>query len=222
MSSQKGNSKRTRGQKYQNKSAFKNNLHDTSKMTKLLNELAVTGVCKHCSEIIDWKIKYKKYKPLTQAKKCTKCLQKTVKKAYYIICEPCAKKHEVCAKCGKNEEIVQEPLPSEAEEARMQSQFEQELKLLPERKRKTFLRLQASGKLTGENLKTTEQENTDLCQSSDSSDEDENSDDRIEQSICEAENVIVEGQETFNGGEPISGGQGAETVCGRGADTVSE
>lgn len=35
-----------------------------------------------------------------------KCLQKTVKDPYHIICRPCAGKLEICAKCGKQEEIV--------------------------------------------------------------------------------------------------------------------
>lgn len=35
-----------------------------------------------------------------------KCLQKTVKDSYYIICKPCALQLELCAKCGKKEEIV--------------------------------------------------------------------------------------------------------------------
>lgn len=35
-----------------------------------------------------------------------KCLQKAVKDPYHIICRPCASKLEVCAKCGKEEEIV--------------------------------------------------------------------------------------------------------------------
>lgn len=35
-----------------------------------------------------------------------KCLQKTVKDPYHTICRPCAGKLEICAKCGKQEEIV--------------------------------------------------------------------------------------------------------------------
>lgn len=35
-----------------------------------------------------------------------KCLQKTVKDAYHVMCKPCALKLELCAKCGKKEEIV--------------------------------------------------------------------------------------------------------------------
>jgi len=41
----------------------------------------VSTVCQRCKEQIEWKIKYKKYKPLSQAKTCTHCKQRTVKKA---------------------------------------------------------------------------------------------------------------------------------------------
>lgn len=68
MSTRKGNNKK-RGQKHQNTTTFKNNLHDTSKTTKTINNLLVQGVCERCRSIIEWKKKYKKYKPLTTPKK---------------------------------------------------------------------------------------------------------------------------------------------------------
>lgn len=68
MSSQRGNAQRCRGQKYQNKTAFKNTMHDTSRKTKVINNIAATGCCARCKDIIDWKVKYKKYKLLTQPK----------------------------------------------------------------------------------------------------------------------------------------------------------
>ncbi|KPP57727.1 hypothetical protein Z043_124524, partial [Scleropages formosus] len=64
------------------------------------------GVCQHCKDILEWKVKYNKYKPLTQPRKCVKCLQKTVKDAYYIICKPCALSMGVCCKCGKEKDVV--------------------------------------------------------------------------------------------------------------------
>lgn len=92
MSTQKGNSSRSRPQKYKNRTAFKNNLHDTSNKTKMINGLQVGDVCQRCKDIIEWKIKYKKYKPLTQPKKCVKCGNKAVKRAYNIMCLECAHK----------------------------------------------------------------------------------------------------------------------------------
>ncbi|XP_069085025.1 uncharacterized protein C9orf85 homolog [Pleurodeles waltl] len=106
MSSQRGNVSRTRPQRHQNETVFKNNKFDTSSLTKKLNTKVHEAVCQHCKEVLEWRVKYKKFKALTQPKKCVKCLQKTVKDAYHIICKPCASKLEICAKCGKKEEIV--------------------------------------------------------------------------------------------------------------------
>lgn len=69
MSTQKGNASRTRVQKHKNIRAFKNDLYDTSHMCKKINELEFYGICNRCKDIIDWKVKYKKYKPLTTSKK---------------------------------------------------------------------------------------------------------------------------------------------------------
>ena len=69
MSTRRKGDNKKKGQKYQNTVAFKNNLHDKSKTTKAINSLVVRGVCERCREIIEWKKKYKKYKPLTAPKK---------------------------------------------------------------------------------------------------------------------------------------------------------
>lgn len=105
MSTARGNSNRNRPQKHQNRTVFKNDLHDSSHQTKLLNSLQISGVCKRCKDILDWKIKYKKYKPLTAPRKCVGCDQKTVKHAYHMLCKQCAKEKNVCAKCCKAAEV---------------------------------------------------------------------------------------------------------------------
>jgi hypothetical protein len=69
MSSQRGNLSRTRKQKYQNAGTFKNNLHDTSQTTKKINTIEHKGVCDHCKEVLEWKIHFRKYKLMAQAKK---------------------------------------------------------------------------------------------------------------------------------------------------------
>lgn len=69
MSSQKGNVKKTGPPKHQNAFGFKNSMHDTSGRSKAINDLKVEGCCQACKEVIEWKIKYKKYKPLTVMKK---------------------------------------------------------------------------------------------------------------------------------------------------------
>ncbi|XP_038625701.1 uncharacterized protein C9orf85 homolog [Tachyglossus aculeatus] len=106
MSSQKGNVARTRPQRHQNTFSFKNDKFDTSVQTKKNNAKLHDGVCKRCKEILEWRVKFSKYKPLSKPKKCVKCLQKTVKDSYHIICRPCAHELDLCAKCGKKEEIV--------------------------------------------------------------------------------------------------------------------
>ncbi len=36
----------------------------------------------------------------------TKCLEKSVKRAYCIVCDGCCKKLQLCAKCGGQKDIV--------------------------------------------------------------------------------------------------------------------
>lgn len=58
---------------------------------------------------------------------------------------------QLCAKCGKKEEIVCRPEPSVAEKAQMEAKFQMELKSLSERKRRTFMRyLDRLGKVKDE------------------------------------------------------------------------
>ncbi|XP_076855151.1 uncharacterized protein C9orf85 homolog [Brachyhypopomus gauderio] len=106
MSSRRGGASSSRSQKYQNTTAFKNDKYGASPRVKKANAKVHDGLCQRCKEILEWKVKYNKYKLLTQPRKCVKCLQKSVKDAYYIMCKPCALKLELCAKCGKKEEIV--------------------------------------------------------------------------------------------------------------------
>lgn len=147
MSSRKGDNKK-KGQKYQNANAFKNNLHDISKTAKAINGLVVQGVCERCREIIEWKKKYKKYKPLTAPKKCVKCGQKTVKHAYHTICMNCAAEHGVCEKCGSTGSGIERSKGTEAEQAAKDSQLQAEIKYLSERERRTFFRALERGTLT--------------------------------------------------------------------------
>ncbi|XP_049822676.1 uncharacterized protein C9orf85 homolog isoform X2 [Aethina tumida] len=160
MSSQKGNTARTRPQKHKNKTAFKNNLHDTSNKTKLINSIHVSDVCVRCKEIIEWKIKYKKYKPLTQPRKCVKCDQKTVKKAYHVMCLECGKKLGLCTKCCEAKEVVQAP-PDEREQLKLDNEMKALLQSLPERKRRTFLRYMEKKNRENVEVKPTDEEQKD-------------------------------------------------------------
>lgn len=48
-------------------------------------------VCQRCREKIEWKKKYRKYKPLTAPAKCEKCGNRNVKAAYHHLCDDCAR-----------------------------------------------------------------------------------------------------------------------------------
>ncbi|CAO1390508.1 unnamed protein product [Diamesa serratosioi] len=147
MSNSRGDCQRKRAQKYKNRTVFKNDLYDKSDRIKKLNSMSINEVCEQCKAVIEWKIKYSKYKALTQPKSCNKCQQRTVKKAYHVICRNCAIEHRQCAKCLKTEEQVLEEgkilIPAEpTPEERLKLKIEMQtlIKYLPERKRRTFLR----------------------------------------------------------------------------------
>ncbi|MED6252435.1 hypothetical protein CHARACLAT_024360 [Characodon lateralis] len=106
MSSQRGNVSRSRAPKHQNATAFKNDKYGATAQVKKANSKIHNGLCQHCKGVLEWKVKYNKYKPLTQPKKCVKCSQKTVRDAYHIVCKPCSLQLEICCKCGKKEDIV--------------------------------------------------------------------------------------------------------------------
>lgn len=144
MSTKKGNNTK-KGQRHQNTKAFKNNLHDTSKKTKQINSLKVGGVCVRCREIIEWRKKYKKYKPLTAPKKCVRCELKTIKHAYHTVCSKCAQQAGVCEKCGEVREIAAKSEPTPAERASKDSMLQQEIKSMTERQRRTYFRHNEEG-----------------------------------------------------------------------------
>lgn len=158
MSTQRGNVSRTRVQKYKNRTVFKNDLHDKTPQQKRINSLHISEVCQHCKGVIEWKIKYKKYKPLTQPKTCTKCQQKKIRKAYHVLCRDCALEAKVCAKCLKSAEEVEiePPQPTPEEELKLKVEMERLIKSFPERKRRAFLRYMEKGKKEQEELEEKE------------------------------------------------------------------
>lgn len=86
-------------------------MHDTSKKTALLNQLEMDGLCARCEAIIEWKIRYKKHKPLTKPRTCIRCGQRSVKRAYFTTCELCISAFNTCGKCGQEINAVP-PLPA--------------------------------------------------------------------------------------------------------------
>lgn len=93
------------GQKYQNAVAFHHNKN--SKKTKKILSFPIDGVCDRCRQILEWRKKFRKYKPLTVPRRCCRCQQKTVREAYHQFCKPCAADEDVCAKCLKS---AQDPI----------------------------------------------------------------------------------------------------------------
>jgi hypothetical protein len=130
-----GESKR-KPQKYQNSYTYQHNKN--SKLTCKIAALPIEDLCQRCTEILEWKKKYRKYKSLTVPKKCIKCAQKTIHEAYHVICNSCSNKDHICAKC-------QETLTSPDETTQSQFVIEEELPLhivetMRERERRTYIR----------------------------------------------------------------------------------
>ncbi|KAJ1812450.1 hypothetical protein LPJ56_003869, partial [Coemansia sp. RSA 2599] len=132
------------GQKYQNTFAYTHN--KGSKTTKKILALPVDGLCKRCTDQILWRKQYRKYKPLTMAKKCVWCQLKKVKKAYHVICDDCAASKGVCAKCLGMEEIVEGINPKTPQEILKEEQdLERKLASMRERQRRSYLRKLSRG-----------------------------------------------------------------------------
>jgi hypothetical protein len=109
--------------KYKNSTKFRHN--PGSKLTKVINEYPITGLCPKCVDKIAWRKDYRKYKPLSVPKKwygerrnhavmhggCDRnlipltfiysisCEQKTIKDAYHVVCRACASRRRICEKC---------------------------------------------------------------------------------------------------------------------------
>ena len=77
-----------------------------------MNQVQIINVCAKCKAILEWKIKYKKYKLLTAPRGCNKCYEKTVKQPYHTVCSACAQNLGICPKCeclmGRDENSQQD------------------------------------------------------------------------------------------------------------------
>lgn len=138
MSSAKGSGAgRTRPQAHQNRTAFRHN--KGSKKTAAIRANANTGgLCQRCADKIEWRIKYRKYKPLSQPASCNGCKKRCVKAAYRTLCEECA--GERCPQCGKEGAELRARVRSKAEEAREDEFLEGVVERMRERERRTVYR----------------------------------------------------------------------------------
>lgn len=82
---------------HQNSYSFHHN--KSSKLTKHITSLPIRFLCPACVAVIEWRKKYRKYKPLTVVKKCTACGEKKIKDAYHVICGDCVRLTSKCGKC---------------------------------------------------------------------------------------------------------------------------
>jgi hypothetical protein len=80
--------KKGRSPAHQNTFAFRHN--PKSKKTEKILSSPNVGVCTKCHDKIEWRKKYRKYKPLTQPAKCNVCNNRSITAAYHTICGKCA------------------------------------------------------------------------------------------------------------------------------------
>ncbi|KAJ2078834.1 hypothetical protein H4R24_004193 [Coemansia sp. RSA 988] len=149
--------------KYQNKFAYSHNRG--SKKTQTILALPVDGLCRRCTDQIQWRKQYRKYKPLTAPRKCVGCELKKVRKAYHVLCDDCARDKGVCAKCAEKAEIIDEGPKTSQETAKEKQTVEQRLAGMRERQRRTYLRKLERGEITAADI-------LNASQSSDDSDND--------------------------------------------------
>ncbi|CAO3621224.1 unnamed protein product [Mucor fragilis] len=138
-SNRKGNNSK-KGQAHQNTTGWKANKN--SKKSREIAALPVYGLCQRCTDVILWRKKYKKYKPLTTVKRCTCCQEKAIKEAYHVLCDNCARSKKVCAKCLESKDILvsKDEIKTNADEMREGQEMERMLSRMTLRQRRSYLR----------------------------------------------------------------------------------
>lgn len=129
-------SSRNRPQKHQNSVAWTVNKH--SYIAQKIAETKINGLCEKCFEIIEWRKRMGKYKPLTQPKKCVSCQQKRITEAYHVLCKSCGTEQGKCEKCGEEREIVVHD--DELESKQEMIEHEKIMATMNERQRRTYRR----------------------------------------------------------------------------------
>ncbi|KAK3828628.1 MAG: hypothetical protein J3Q66DRAFT_383315 [Benniella sp.] len=178
VSTRKG-ANRKQAQAHKNSFAFHAN--PGSKLTKKIASMPVSGLCEKCVEVIEWRKKFRKYKPLTTMKKCVHCQQKAIKEAYHVMCNKCAGEKNICAKCLESREIVPTSIKSEKEIVQEKVNLERLLSSMTERERRSYLRQMERGKKTGNPEDEEDEEDSDSDADSDA-DSDDDSEDEEEDS----------------------------------------
>lgn len=172
MSTRKGAPKK-KAPKHQNNYTFQHNKN--SKKTKKILEIPNNGLCKRCYEKIEWKKKYRKYKPIKQPRKCNVCEQKKVTRAYHSICDDCGSELGVCLKC-MNLEVFKSEKEIEEEMLQEEEDVEEMLEGLPLRVKKSYLRKKEKGLLDKKEDEEDEEEEGDDEEEGENQEEDEEND----------------------------------------------
>ena len=131
----------SRKPKHQNDFAFKHN--PNSRRTLVIAAIPNTGLCSRCHDLIEWKKKYRKYKPLDRPRKCVGCSKLAVKQAYHVLCGDCARTRGVCSKCLEIRAIVGAEDPEEKalrEQIELLANTKGSIPGYSERERRTLLR----------------------------------------------------------------------------------
>jgi hypothetical protein len=135
--------KRNKPQKHQNKTTYK--VQFKQHLIDLQENTPKDHLCKRCYEIIDWKLKYGKYKKLTVPGKCQKCQKKNILKSYRHNCEGCSSEFKICSKCSKPiEEFETHVTPKKIEQVKnneMMMKMKNHLKRYREVSRRKLYRL---------------------------------------------------------------------------------
>lgn len=87
-------------QSHQNEFKFRHN--KSSKTTKKILAIPITGLCLKCYHIVQWRKEYRKYKPLKEVRRCAICKEPKIVQNYHRYCPQCSVGK--CAKCGKERE----------------------------------------------------------------------------------------------------------------------
>jgi hypothetical protein len=112
MSSQRGNSAKSRKPAHQNKFAFVANKHDSKAMA--IVELPLGGVCAHCLDVLEWRKRMNRFKPIKSIGKCQVCQQRNITQVlltssyllyYFIFSVALQSYHRICDACATEKRV---------------------------------------------------------------------------------------------------------------------
>jgi len=106
-------------------------------------------LCKRCFDKIEWKLKFGKYKKLTQPTRCNACQMKVVVKAYRTRCDKCCDASGLCSMCGEEKNIVPftDQEKADISQLRVDQKVENNLKQFKECSKRKLLRLLSKEKV---------------------------------------------------------------------------